>query len=946
MQPILIKRINKWRRIFLVLLSILFYVFTAKYLISFYFPKDAQAQTSTDANFKVAFIGDSGGGSNFQSVLNLIKAEGAQIVLHQGDFDYSAGPQQWMDMINNTLGQNFPYFGSDGNHDNWDSDGYATFFKDRMARVGLNPPSGNLSPSYSITYKGLKVVFSKENGDAAFIASQLGGDNHTWKVCSWHKNMTTMQLGGKGNEQGWGDYENCRQYGAIIATAHEHTYERTKTLLSTQNLVVDTNQHPLSGGVPGNPNSVLVAPGKTFVFVSGLGGNSIRNQDRCLPSTYPYGGGTGCNYIWASAYTSDQGAKYGALFITFNVGGNPNKATAYFKNISGQVVDQFDITASSIPVTGTQPSPTPNPTNTSAPNPTNTPQPGNTNTPFPTSPPGTSSPVYLQTVTGGSSSSTSVQSSSISGGNSILYIASIITKSYVKANSVSGLGLNWSRVKDQCAGRDQTGTDVWYALGNSSGGIVTANLASAPVNAAISITSYGNASPSSPIGSISSSNTNGVNGGCSGGTDSSSYSIPLSVSGNSIAFGVVATRASSHTPGSGFTERQEFKQGSSGGAAGLAIEDKTNSSSGNTNVNGTLSSAVDWAAVAFDIRGGGSGTIAPSSTPPQNVFGDADCDGDVDETDYFIFVSQYLTNGGTCPQRANFDSVGLVDGVDYTIWMNTYNQVAVTATPVANPSVTITSPLNGATVGSSFTLTFTTQNWQVVDGGTHVHYFIDSIDQGPWFSTSIPFSLSQGLHTLAVELAHSDHTLTGIRDTILVDVQAVQPTSTPPQGNSANFTLRFQAIPPSSGFNFAAKNVNLNLVQAGNITNTFNNISLTPNSSGIYSGMFSGFSSGTYDIFVKSSSHLQKRFAGVFLTSGSSSPNLTNLALVAGDFDNNNSLNIVDISLILSKYTQLSVPVNSTNQQFDVNSDSQINIVDVSIVLGNYTQLNIPGDSI
>src|SRR3989344_4781125 len=349
-------------------------------------PDIVYAQTPTDANFKVAFIGDSAAGSSFQSVLNLIKNEGAQMVLHQGDFDYSDGPQKWMDMINNTLGSTFPYLGSDGNHYNWESGGYAPFFKDRLVKMGLTPPAGNLPPSYAATYKGLKMVFSKEGGDPTFIGNELVSDSHTWKICSWHKNQNYMQLGSKGNEQGWPDYETCRQYGAIISTGHEHTYERTKTLLSTQNLIVDTNQHPVQGGVPGNPNSLLVAPGKTFVFVSGVVGNGIRNQDRCLPTTYPYGGGVGCNYIWAKAYTSDQGGKYGALFITFNVDGNPNKARGYFKNISGETIDQFEVTASSTPISPppTTPTRTPTPGSSPTPTPIRTPTPTPIRTPTPT----------------------------------------------------------------------------------------------------------------------------------------------------------------------------------------------------------------------------------------------------------------------------------------------------------------------------------------------------------------------------------------------------------------------------------------------------------------------------------------------------------------------------------------------------------------------------------
>jgi hypothetical protein len=91
-----------------------------------------------------------------------------------------------------------------------------------------------------------------------------------------------------------------------------------------------------------DPNAVRVSNGSTFVFTSGLGGKSIRNQDRCLPATPPYG----CSGEWASAYTSDQGASYGALFIEFHVDGAPRKASGYFKDIDGDVIDTFTITAS------------------------------------------------------------------------------------------------------------------------------------------------------------------------------------------------------------------------------------------------------------------------------------------------------------------------------------------------------------------------------------------------------------------------------------------------------------------------------------------------------------------------------------------------------------------------------------------------------------------------
>jgi len=308
------------------------------------------ASIPTDPDLKVAFIGDTANGTSITSVLSLINSEGAYMVLHQWDFDYGSNPTSFISTIDTVLGVNFPYLASIGNHDteSWntgcsDADGcYAQLLKDRMARIGIEPDDPDLNDQmYSATYRGLKVVFVGQNGVSAgdntyapYIQRQLAADDHSWKICSWHKDQNAMQVGSKGDEMGWKVYETCKNLGAIIATAHEHSYHRTKTLTSIQNQIVDSS-------CP-DPRSLCVAkgtPGKSFVFVSGLGGNSVRDQARCLPSSYPYG----CKGEWASIYTSTQGATFGALFIVFRVNGDPNRAHGYFKNIDGQIIDEFDI---------------------------------------------------------------------------------------------------------------------------------------------------------------------------------------------------------------------------------------------------------------------------------------------------------------------------------------------------------------------------------------------------------------------------------------------------------------------------------------------------------------------------------------------------------------------------------------------------------------------------
>lgn len=301
----------------------------------------AQGSAQTLPNFKVAFVGDQGLGTNSQAVLSLIQSEGADMVLHQGDFDYQDNPEAWDQQINDILGPTFPYFASIGNHDVSQWSGYQQKLQDRLDSIPTATCAGDLGVKSACHYQGLFFILSGAgtmgSGHDLYIREQLAADNSIWSVCSWHKNQKAMQVGGKSNSVGWAPYEECRLGGAIIATGHEHSYSRTRTLSNTQTQTVDVSCED----DPGTPDpDVCVFEGSTFVFVSGIAGQGIRDQERCLPTTYPYG----CNGEWAKIYASDQGAQHGALFITFHVDGNPRKASGYFKNINGVVVDSFIIT--------------------------------------------------------------------------------------------------------------------------------------------------------------------------------------------------------------------------------------------------------------------------------------------------------------------------------------------------------------------------------------------------------------------------------------------------------------------------------------------------------------------------------------------------------------------------------------------------------------------------
>lgn len=283
---------------------------------------------STEPNLKIGFIGDTHTDTGFKNVLNLVKKEGASALVVEGDMSYEGDPPVWWNEVEAVLGTTYPVFISRGNHDNSSWSGYLPTAANHLGGATREP--GAHDASYKTTYKGLVIATIQQGDSGSNLMPFLQGDPHIWKICNWHQNQQAMQIGGKGDEMGWDVYETCRQQGAIIETGHEHSYERTKTMTNIASQTVDAS---CAGAT-----ELCVGPGRTFVSVVGLGGNGVRDQTRCLPSTPPYG----CKGEWAFVYTNQQNATYGAQFITFNAG-DPKKANGYFKNINGQTVDTFTI---------------------------------------------------------------------------------------------------------------------------------------------------------------------------------------------------------------------------------------------------------------------------------------------------------------------------------------------------------------------------------------------------------------------------------------------------------------------------------------------------------------------------------------------------------------------------------------------------------------------------
>jgi hypothetical protein len=220
--------------------------------------------------------------------------------------------------------------------------------------------------------------------------------------------------------------------------------------------------------------------------------------------------------------------------------------------------------------------------------------------------PSTETVTWLGVTTGTSTSSGSVTALSVPAVANTLYIVRIAKESITSTTTgVSGLGLTWIM-----AGADAVGTDartsMWYAYGSPTSVdnvVATFDIAT---NAVISVSRHSNANPVTPLEHYEAITGTGT-----------SYSDSL----NGTNLGMLVVGAgfgnTTHTAGSGATERSETTIGSGGSAVTLATTTEENVSTGSQTYAGTFGASTGWAVVAASIVP--ADTIAPVVTMTYKV---------------------------------------------------------------------------------------------------------------------------------------------------------------------------------------------------------------------------------------------------------------------------------------------------------------------------------------
>jgi hypothetical protein len=343
----------------------------------------------------VALLADSTLNHASERVLALVAHEGADMVLHPGDIDYTGRLDLWQEQVSAALGPRFPYFFSAGNYENKDTprrknvawQRYVAHRRQRLRDAGAMCVHESADGAQvACHWRGVSFVLSNLSNRKARLASDLqfvrtalsklraAFPRTRWTFCLWHAPFHLMQVGFRAppsvmrSEQLERAYDACRKEGAVVVSGHEHYYLRTHLVESFVQPYLFQRPEGAAEQVP----TLALRPGASFAVVSGLGGHSVSvpsldalsagehlavcHPHHLLTRVDPGGklifpelsGDVPASSSVLEGRVDAHGYPFGALFCDLPLAPtSPHefRAACYFKTVDNNVVDRFDMTS-------------------------------------------------------------------------------------------------------------------------------------------------------------------------------------------------------------------------------------------------------------------------------------------------------------------------------------------------------------------------------------------------------------------------------------------------------------------------------------------------------------------------------------------------------------------------------------------------------------------------
>src|SRR3989338_4482361 len=397
---------------------------------------------------------------------------------------------------------------------------------------------------------------------------------------------------------------------------------------------------------------------------------------------------------------------------TYSFGIKSNSTNSVFYNSSEAVINHPELVIIEVPAPTSTPTRTPTATNT--PTPSLSPTPGGP-------------PVDSGTV-GCSSGTTNVTTFScgpIIGGNN-LYVVTVIERGTMRVKTdgtgITGLGLTWTKRKEQCANNGSQAIELWTGYGNATDGSITVNYTASNYTV-IFVTKYGNVDPTVQVENATSSNASGQESAvCSGGNPMDPTNLDVLTTANNSLIHVGAgtrNRIIETTSPAGYTQIDSNTAGPAGDEIKSFIHNKSNATPFSETVSHDLNGTAYYVMAALAIRPLAPPT--PTFTPTPTFFqtyGYLYTETDNDASDRSSAVSEGLLGGyqvnlsgdanntttsqstTVTPYPANYQFSPLYNGI-----YNVYMPVVPTRSVLFNPQ-NYTNPQVAIIAGGPVTVDF------------------------------------------------------------------------------------------------------------------------------------------------------------------------------------------------------------------------------------------------
>ena len=92
--------------------------------------------------------------------------------------------------------------------------------------------------------------------------------------------------------------------------------------------------------------------------------------------------------------------------------------------------------------------------------------------------------------------------------------------------------------------------------------------------------------------------------------------------------------------------------------------------------------------------------------------------------------------------------------------------------------------------------------------------------------------------------------------------------------------------------------------------------------------------------------HLQKKMTATPMNIAASTNTIdwSSVSLTVGDVDNTNTIELGDLTGVISVWTQSITPVTTQNQKYDLDENGSISLSDITAIISNWTASVVKGD--